>query len=158
LYEETLTLARVLDNKFLTSELLSDRGRAQCRDGKMQSAHASLVEGLTIAAELADPQAVVEALEGFAELAVAQYTAKRAARILGAAGRLREVIGLAPSVHEEREHKRVTAAAHAALSDAAFDRTWRRGREMSLDEAVRNALSDQDTVDKATERPLSGTS
>jgi hypothetical protein len=33
-------------------------------------------------------------------------------------------------VHEEREHKRVAAAARAAPGDAAFDRAWREASAM----------------------------
>jgi non-specific serine/threonine protein kinase len=141
LYEESLTLAREVGARFLISEVIGGRGRAECRDGNLESAEASLVESLTIAADLMDPHAAVEALEGFAELAVAKHAPKRAATILGAAARLREEIGLALSVREEREHKRLAAAARAALGDAAFDQAWREGSAMELEEAARYALN-----------------
>jgi non-specific serine/threonine protein kinase len=158
LFEESLTLARSVGDGFLTSEVLSARGRAECRDGNLESAEASLVESLAIAGDLTDPHIAAGTLEGFAGLAVAMHDPKRAATILGAAARLREEIGLGLSVREEREHKRVAAAARAALGDDAFDQAWRGGGDMSLDDAVRYALSDQDAVDNATERPLSATS
>jgi len=63
--------------------------------------------------------------EGFAELAFAKHAANRAAIILGTAARLREEVGLARSGHEEGEHKRVAAAARAALGDASLGRAWR---------------------------------
>jgi predicted ATPase len=141
LFEESLTLARDDGDSFLTSEVLSAKGRAECRDGNLESAEASIVESLTIAGDLTNPDAEAQALEGFAELAVAKHAPKRAATILGAAARLREEIGLARSVHEEREHKRMAAAAREALGDDAFDRAWREGSAMDLDEAVRYALA-----------------
>ena len=143
LFEESLTLARDVGNGFLTSEVLSARSRAECKDGNLESAEASLIESLTIAGDLNHPDAATQALEGFAELAVAKHAPKRAATILGTAGRLREETGLALSVHEDREHKRVAAAARAALGDAAFDQAWREGSAMGLEEAVRYALNDQ---------------
>jgi non-specific serine/threonine protein kinase len=143
LFEESLTLARDVGASFLTSQVLSARGRAERRDGNLESAEASFVEGLTIAGDLTDPDAAAQALEGFAELAVAKHAPKRAATILGAAVRLREEIGLALSVHEEREHKRMAAAARAALGEDAFDQAWREGRAMDLEEAVRYALNGQ---------------
>ena len=143
LFEESVTLARDVGNGFLTSEVLSARSRAECKDGNLESAEASLVESLTIAGDLNHPDAATQALEGFAELAVAKHAPKRAATILGTAGRLREETGLALSVHEDREHKRVAAAARAALGDAAFDQAWREGSAMGLEEAVRYALNDQ---------------
>jgi len=141
LFEESLALARDLGAPFLTGQVLSARGRAECRDKNLESAEASFVEGLTIAADLTDPVAAAEALEGFAELAVAKRTSKRAAAILGAAARLRREMGIPIPVREEREHKRVAAAARAALGDAAFDQAWREGHAMDLEEAVRYALN-----------------
>jgi predicted ATPase/DNA-binding winged helix-turn-helix (wHTH) protein len=141
LFEESLTLARSVGDAFLASEVLIGRGRAECRDGNLASAEASLVESLTIAGDLTDPHAVVEALEGFAELAVATHPAKRAATLLGAAARLREELAFPVPVHEERENQRVAAAARAALGDAAFDQAWHAGSAMELEEAMRYALN-----------------
>jgi predicted ATPase len=143
LFKESLTFARDVGNSFLISEVIGARGRAECRDGNLESAEASLVESLTIAGDLTDPHAAVEALEGFAELAVAKHAAKRAATILGAAARLREEMGLPIPVHEEREHKRMAAATREALGDDAFDRAWREGGAMELEEVVRYALGVQ---------------
>ena len=144
LFEESLTLARDVGARFLTSQVLSARGQAECRDGNLESAQACLDEGLAIAGDLNDPGAVTEALEAFAELALARHAGRRAAIILGAAARLREATGL--SVREEREHKRVAAATRAALGDAAFDQAWREGSAMELADAVRYALSHRPTA------------
>jgi non-specific serine/threonine protein kinase len=141
LFEESLMLAREAGDLFLISEALGFRGRAACRDGNLEFAEASLAEGLTIAGTLADPVAAAEALEGFAELAVAKRAGKRAATILGAAARLREETGLPIPVYEEREHKRVAAAARATLGDDTFDLAWREGSAMELEGAVRYALN-----------------
>jgi non-specific serine/threonine protein kinase len=143
LFEESLTLARDVGDIFLTSEVLSARGRAECREGNLEFAEASFVESLTIACDLTNPDAAAQALEGFAELAAARHASKRAATILGAAARLREETGLARSVHEERDHKRMAAAARATLGDDAFDQASREGSAMELEEAVRYALNDQ---------------
>ena len=148
---EALALARSVGDSFLVSESLNDQGRAEYRDGKLQSAAETFLESLILARQLADPVATIWALECFAELATAKHAHERATMILGAVATLREAIGLRNPPREEHKHKRVTAAARAALGDAAFDRTWRGGGEMSLDEAVRYALSDQDAVDNATE-------
>jgi len=143
LFEESLTLARDVGNSFLTSTVLSAWGRAECRDGNLESAEASFVESLTIAGDLTDPEAAAEALEGFAELAVAKHAARRAAAIWGAAARLRAEIGIPIAFHEEKAHKRAVEATRAALDDAAFDQAWDAGRAMTLDDAVRYALDEQ---------------
>ena len=95
---------------------------------------------LRIAADLMDPAAAAEALDGVAELAVEMHAPRRAATLLGAAARLRDEVGLALFVVEARDHKRVTAAARAAFGDAAFDQAWREGRAMGLEGAMRYAL------------------
>jgi non-specific serine/threonine protein kinase len=143
LFAEALTLAREVGDRVLTSQALSTIGRAECRDGNLQPAEACIVESLRIAGDLADPDAAAEALEGFAELAVAKRAPKRAAMTFGAAARLREAIGLPTPAHEERELKRVAAAARAALGDAAFDQARREGSAMDLEEGVRYALDGQ---------------
>jgi predicted ATPase/DNA-binding winged helix-turn-helix (wHTH) protein len=142
LFEESLMLARDVGDSVLTSGVLSARGRTQCRDGNLESAEASFLESITIGGDLTNPDAAAQALEGFAELAVAKRAPKRAAKILGAAARLREEIELARSVHEERDHARMAATARAVLGNAAFDQAWREGGAMDLGDAVHYALTD----------------
>jgi len=141
LYAQSLALARDSGDAFLVSEVLSGRGRAECRNGDLESAESSLAEGLAIAADLTDPHAAAEAFEGCAELAVARHAAKRAATLFGAAARLREAMALPLPVHEEGDHDRLTAAARAALGEAAFDQAWRDGSAMALDQAMAYALN-----------------
>jgi non-specific serine/threonine protein kinase len=141
LFEESLTLARDVGDVFLESHILSYKGRAEHSDGDLVSAEASFVESLAIARELADPFATMWALERFAELAAAKHAHERAARILGAAARMREERGLRIPPHEEHEHKRVVEATRAALGDDALDQAWREGSAMELEEAVRYTLN-----------------
>jgi predicted ATPase/DNA-binding winged helix-turn-helix (wHTH) protein len=141
LFDETIALARDVGDRFLASQALAARGRAECRDAKLESAEGSFAESLAIAGDLMDPDAAAEALEGFAELAAAKHVHERAAKILGAAARLREETGVSLPLPEEREHKRVAAAARAALGDAAFDQAWREGGAMDLEQALRYALT-----------------
>ncbi len=141
LFEESLTLARDVGDLFLESHILSYKGRAEYSDGDLVSAEASFVESLAIARELADPFTTMWALERFAELAAAKRAQQRTATMLAAAARQREEIGLRLPPHEERAHKRVVAAARAALGDAPFDQAWREGSAMDLEEAVRYALN-----------------
>jgi tetratricopeptide (TPR) repeat protein len=146
LFEESLALARDAGNSMLMTDVLILRGRAECEDGNLESARANLIEGLTIAGS--DPDSAADALDGFAELAVAKHAPRQAATMLGAAARLREEIGKPIFwVHEVRDHERVVAAARAALGVDAFDRAWRDGRAMAVDDAVRYALDDETKPD-----------
>jgi non-specific serine/threonine protein kinase len=154
LLEETLAVARGLGDSFFMSRTLSAVGVLEVRRGNLESADASFREILTIARELKDPFTTMMGLERFADLAVATRAPRRATILWGAIARLRGETGVLLA-HRE---KNALADARLALGDEAFDQAWRGGGEMSLDEAVQYALSDQDPVDHATERPLSGTS
>jgi len=142
-FEEALAAARDIPNGFLTSSVLTYKGRAECSDGHLELAEASLAESLTIAGDLKDPVVTVWALERFAELAVPKQAPKRAATIWGAAARLREKIGIPIPFNEEADHKRAVATTRVALGDDAFDQAWREGRAMEPEEAVRYTLNGQ---------------
>jgi len=138
-FEEALTVARNT-NEFLTSSVLTYKGRAECSDGNLELAEASLAESLTIAGDLKDPVVTVWALERCAELAIPKRAPKRAATIWGAAARLRARIGIPIPFNEEADYKRAVATTRAALGDDAFEQAWREGSAMELEEAVRYAM------------------
>jgi tetratricopeptide (TPR) repeat protein len=142
-FEEALTVARNIPNGFLTSSVLTYKGRAECSDGNLELAEASLAESLTIAGHLMDPVVTAWALEGFAELAVPQLAPKRAATIWGVAARLREKIGIPIPCNEEADYRRAVATTRIALGEDAFDKAWNEGSAMALDDAVRYALGVQ---------------
>ncbi|HWZ72228.1 MAG TPA: tetratricopeptide repeat protein [Casimicrobiaceae bacterium] len=150
-FEEALTVARNIPNGFLTSSVLTYKGRAECSDGNLELAEASLAESLTIADDLKDPVATVWALEGSAELAVPKRAPKRAATIWGAAARLREKIGIPIPFNEEADYKRAVATTRVALGDDGFDEAWREGSAMTLDDAVRYALGGKTGRDARTQ-------
>ena len=139
-FEEALTVARNIPNGFLTSSVLTYKGRAECSDGNLELAEVSLAESLTIAGELKDPVVTVWALERFAELAIPKQAPKRAATIWGAAARLREKIGIPIPLNEEADYERGVATTRVALGEDAFDEAWSEGSAMTLDDAVRYAL------------------
>ena len=68
----------------------------------------------------------------------------RAVRIWGAAERLREEIG-SPLLERPRHVRRVAAARAALGDDAAFDRAWKEGSALTLEQAIDLAL--EKTVD-----------
>lgn len=84
---------------------------------------------------------VAECLEGLARVAEATGAAAEAARLLGAAGRMRQVYGFPLPPDERPLHERQTAALRAALGDDAFQSAWATGQEWSAEEAVEAGLS-----------------
>jgi hypothetical protein len=122
------------------SSVLTYKGRAECSDGNLDLAEASLAESLTIVGDLKEPVITVWALERCAELAIPKRAPKRAATIWGAAARLRDEIGIPIPFNEEADYKRAVATTRVALGEDAFDKAWSEGSAMELDAAVRYAL------------------
>ena len=90
--------------------------------------------------KLGDRERVADALYALGN-AVARSAPRSAATLWSAGARLREELQIAETSFERSRHESWVARAHAALNDeAAFDASWREGREMSLDQAVKYAL------------------
>ena len=84
--------------------------------------------------------AVANQLEAFAYIAVAKGEFTRAARLLGAAERLRETAGAALLPHERGELDPARDLLRAALGAAELAATWAAGRRLSVNTAVAEAL------------------
>src|SRR5262249_5227198 len=85
---------------------------------------------------------IVEDLEGLAAVTVAQAQPERAARLFGAAERLREEIGACVPRAERADHERSVAAVRTALGEEAFAAAWAAARALSLEQAVAFALQE----------------
>jgi hypothetical protein len=63
--------------------------------------------------------------------------------LLGAAEALRESLGVGLAPTERETHEETKAALRAALGEDELSLEWRRGRELTLDEAVAYALQEE---------------
>jgi len=87
--------------------------------------------------ELGDRLGFARALEGVAAATGAIGNSLRAARILGAAQRLREEIGTPLSPADLPRYDQCVAAARAPIADgASFDRAWQERRALTLKDAI----------------------
>jgi hypothetical protein len=85
---------------------------------------------------------MIECLEGLAGVATDQGQATHALQLMGAAHTAREAAHT-PLIPAEREAlDRLEAAARAHLGETEAATAWQAGREMSLDEMVGEALTD----------------
>jgi len=81
-------------------------------------------------------------------VAAARGSSLTAARIWGAAERLRKEIGTPRSPTERFRYEQRGAPARSAIGDdAAFDRAWQEGRVLSLSQAIE--LASDDTAERA---------
>jgi tetratricopeptide (TPR) repeat protein len=142
--EESLSIIREIGNRWGIANSLIALGRMAVERGDYAQARACLSECVQIVQELGDRPTACRALETWAGLAAAEAGSKieRAARLWGAAERLREAIGspLPPSIR--KEYDRLVTETRNALGEKAFASAWEAGCAMTWEEAVAYALED----------------
>ncbi|MDP9372367.1 MAG: tetratricopeptide repeat protein [Chloroflexota bacterium] len=143
LYTESLELARQLGEKNISKTLVT-LGSLALRHGDHRRARALYAEALALCRELGDREVIAYCLEGLADVARVRGEADQAARLWGAAERLRETIGapLSPVGRADYEHD--VTAARAQLGQAAFAAAWAEGRAMPLEQVIAEVLATTD--------------
>ena len=87
---------------------------------------------------------IQSALEGFACVAGAKGEAERAARLWGAAQTLHETKGIPRDTDFLAEADARISAVRSGMGEEAWEEAWRKGRAMTLDEAVSYALEGEE--------------
>jgi len=145
LHEESLAIKREMGNRQGVAVSLNNLGTVAGERGDYPAARALHQEGLAISRNLGARNGIAHALEGLADVAFGLALLDRAARIWGAAEKLREDIGAPLTLQKRPRHDRQVAAARTAIGDdAAFDSAWREGRAMTLEQVVQYALEEKD--------------
>jgi non-specific serine/threonine protein kinase len=116
-------------------------GQVAAMRGDPSRALSAFEEGLALFQEWGSGWGMAECLEGLAVVAGLDGAFQRAARMLGAASRLRESIGAPVHPVDRADHERTVAASRIALGAEAFGRAWDAGRGMSMDEVISLANS-----------------
>jgi hypothetical protein len=119
---------------------LGDHGRARTLLG----------ESLALSKRLGSTFSLVENLETLAELAGDLGDPRRAARLWGAAGALRETAGIPQPPVERRGREPYLIDARSGMDEADWTKAWEEGRVMNLDQAVDYAL--EGVADRAMEQ------
>ena len=140
--EEALSLARELESagEGIMSETRINLGLAALGQGNPEVAKASFGEALVMSRKLGQKATVMNALEGMAGLAGALGQDDRAARLQGATEAEREATGIVLPPAERALHESRMNAVRSRLGEK-WEEALSEGRAMSLDEAVRYALS-----------------
>jgi hypothetical protein len=92
----------------------------------------------------AEKLSIAWCLEGLAGVAGAQGEPVRAARLLGAADRLRVAIGAPLPPGERADYDHTVDAARTQMAPDAFAASWAAGRAMTLEQAIAYALEEDD--------------
>jgi non-specific serine/threonine protein kinase len=142
LHDESLAVFQELGDKLGIGQALGFLGHDAREQGDYGRARRLYRESLGARRALLDKVGVAYSFEGMAALAAAEGQPLRAARLLGAAHCLREVIGTPVEQIDRAAYDRMVAEVHTALGEEAFEATWATGRAMSLEEAIVDALED----------------
>ena len=142
LFEQCLATSEARGELWLRSWALIQSGRAAWRLGDHHRAAASLAEGLQIKVQLDDRLGIGHCLEFLAWLTAAGHP-ERAARLLGAAHRVLQAIGVSVFPYLRTDHDRCVAALRAGLGEKTFTALFDRGTALTQDEAVADALPDK---------------
>ena len=139
LLQESLALARSVGDSWNVSVALSTSGALAVLERAFTEAEPFFVEALEVARRRGDKRAVAECLVGLAAVAAAGSDARRGARLLGAAGALRETAGADRSpVERLLEDTAAVPLLRRALRDA-FEVEVATGSRLDADETVRLA-------------------
>ena len=157
LYEESVGIYRELEQSTALAWSLLGLGNATASLQDDAAAFSAYQEGLNIFREMEHRVGVAFALERMAEFAGARGLPERAARIFGAAERLREVIAVPmPRFDREDYYDRAVANVRAAMGETACEEAWVQGRKMPLDDAIQYACSEPASVVPAEAMAVAG--
>jgi ATP/maltotriose-dependent transcriptional regulator MalT len=157
LFEECLAIGREMGDRAIVAAALLGLGVAATLRGEPNKAETLLKEGLAINLELENRMDMAEDLEGLAGAVGAFGQDLRAARLWGAAGVLREAIGVPWGPVERLLHEPHLLAARSRIDEAIWEMGFAEGRAMGLEEAVEYALSEEEHASPASpaaEQPL----
>ena len=138
--EHSLAVWREVGDRQNTANVLGTLAALARDAGEFDHATALLCDGLGILREVGDRRAIAFVLEGFAGLAAAQGHAIRSIAIVAAAQAIRERIGAPAPPSWRVELDRALKQAGSALKAEAVADATRRGRSMTLPEAIALAL------------------
>lgn len=157
-YEESLMVRRELGDQRGVAISLFNLGYVAQGQGDRQQASDFFTESLAFFQQLGSTRGIVDCLAALAGLAGAVKQPERAARLFGAAEALHETIqaGLAASYPDRVEYDRSMAAVRSQLNEDVFSAIRAEGRTMTLEQAVKYALSKQDMPVQSVKEKLGG--
>jgi len=148
---EALDMHRRLDDRFGIAWDLFLIGLNSRKQGRTEDARAAFVESLSILAEARDTSGVPLLLAGLAAVFATAGDAERGVRLAAAAAAIEARFGGGLSQVNEQFEEWESVRRSLALSDEEYDRLWKEGEAMDMDEAVADALSaTQSTADPSS--------
>lgn len=119
-------------------------------DADAAAAKPMLREVLEVGTETDAALNLVETLDAVARLAITSGDPAVAARLVGAADALRASLSFPRSPSDDDHHSTLVAELRSTLGDAEWAAESRRGRDLTLEDAVNEALAHLDTTTSAS--------
>ena len=141
-FQHAVALYRELSNAHDEAIGLTNLALVALAEGDINEAAVLLGSALRVAGDLGNKMLIFVCLLGWAEVAAQRGNTARAARLLGAADALREEIGYADDLLQQKQRARIAAVLEEA--DAGLIAAQAEGRARTLEEAVAYALQDED--------------
>ncbi len=104
-------------------------------------AHLHHIEGLRTVLKTSNKHSMCRSLEVIACIEATWGRTQRAIHVWGAAGALRESIGIPPSMMERAHYEPRMTATRAEMDPELWSKLWGEGRSMPLEQAVEYALA-----------------
>jgi DNA-binding NarL/FixJ family response regulator len=153
LAEEAAALSRAAGDRTLLPLPLHILGWVALLRGDLERAEAFHKESLALSGEMGGSWGTLAFLEALACTAGAKGEAQKAARLIGAAEALREVMSLGPWAALRALEEPYMVGDHSQLEEGAWTEAWEEGRRMSMEAAIEYALSEDDSSTIATRTP-----
>ena len=145
--DESLEIARELGINHMVCWSLNNRGRVAALRGDLAAAQSFHEQSLSRAGVTGETLNIVDSLEGLARVTLLgdpeSRALEKAARLLGAAQRLREASELPLPAIARAEHDRLVEGFRCHLGAQAFAGAWEEGRSLPLADVF--ALASQGT-------------
>ena len=98
------------------------------------------LESLKCKADVMDKLGLAYSLEGLAQVTAAMKPSKRAAVLWGAANDLRESMNVPLEPSRENMYTSLIPMTRSQIGEEAFDQAWKKGKDMTVQEAIEFAL------------------
>jgi DNA-binding CsgD family transcriptional regulator len=140
LFKQALAQFREVEDPRGIANTLANLGHVMLALKEPEQSIPYFVEALELRGTLGNTLGIAECLEGFAGVAVATGRPRHAARLLGAAGALREITGSPLPETDRKQFEWMVGRIRDRLDPEAFASEQAAGRELSPEQAAHYAL------------------
>jgi predicted ATPase/transcriptional regulator with XRE-family HTH domain len=143
LHHESLALFLSLsDQNFGLPWAYQSLGETALGQGQPDEAERWLCRAIIVSRQQSDQASIAWCLAGLGSTAALDEEPERAARLWGAAERLRQAIGCRPAPAARAIYESAIASVRGQIGAEAFAAAWAAGQALSLDQAIAEALGD----------------